>query len=253
MNFSNSNHIPILIELKTHLHFNWYRLYKRSWLTTLKAHPYHLYNYYSFGEINEEFNSSLNTNFVDFFVKQELIIPKNMMKFKSWLGESNSTLSVQIINSTLRKGLREKNNRIWIRTLLETPLFSNYRNPLHTFKVIKSNTYLYFLAEKIFANLFTDNHTPLFVFRVQKINKQVQKFSKKKSTKYETKWVYLAPYKRTRFILQLFRLHLKLTTKRNLNQRIKYHFSNFYNHPNFITKYINFTHQHYFKFYKKNL
>lgn len=176
-----------------------------------------------------------------------------MMKFKSWLGESNSTLSVQIINSTLRKGLREKNNRIWIKTLLSMQSFRGYSNPPHTFKTGKSSTFLYFLAEKIFADLFVNKHTPLFVFRVQKINKQIQKFSKKKSTKYETKWVYLAPYKRTRFILQLFRLHLKLTTKRNLNQRIKYHFNNFYTHPNFITKYISFTHQHYFKFYKKNL
>lgn len=85
-------------------------------------------------------------------------------------------------------------------------------------------------VEQLFPQLLLD-YLPTFTFKVQKVDKNVQKFSRGKSGKYSLIWSYLPPQRRWLIVLQWLKKELLFQKNQTLQDRINQSFTTLLNKP----------------------
>ena len=75
------------------------------------------------------------------------------------------------------------------------------------------------------------DHLPTFTFKVQKVDKNVQKFSRGKSGKYSLAWSYLPPKRRWLTVLQWLKKELLFQKNQTLQDRINQSFATLLHTP----------------------
>lgn len=106
----------------------------------------------------------------------------------------------------------------------------------------------------IFYN-FIKKNIPIFSFYVQRVDKNIQKYSRGRSGKYYLMWKYLPMYKRTNIFFHWFKRDIRLQKDTSFKNRISRVLNLFFFLPNlsFIIKLRKFVHKFIFQKYKKNL
>ena len=106
----------------------------------------------------------------------------------------------------------------------------------------------------LIARLLRD-YLPTFTFHVQKVNKQVQKFSRGKSGKYSLAWAYLPPYRRWSVVLQWLKKDLVFQKNTTLQARINQSFLALLTSPDdtSLARTRRFVHNFVFKKFRKIL
>jgi len=229
-----------------------------------------------------------------FFINNDLDVPVCFKKTKSLYKKNNKHIMNKYVTIFLKKGKKYKYMRLISKAFNEIKIFLN-SNVFFDIKGEKSWLFIYYIFSNFFKNEFSnyerkiydfefeinpnvlfknnikivnnkynffnyfllkfDNLSPLFQFNIQKIDKNIRKYSRGKMGKYKLNWKYVPSYKR---ILISFRWFLK-DVKFNKNLKFKNKMIDtlltffFNNHISLAYQYKVFIHKFVFKNFKWTL
>lgn len=249
------------------------------------------FNFLSFSFYNayKNYIATKKSNFILFFIKNNIDIPICFKKIKSLKKNNNERWIFKFINFLMKNGLKQKIikqffstffnfynkfkikkfNYFWINYLLLNNVFKinnfkcffNFNNKIN-FNLIFSNVFS--SNNKLFNNKFFLKNIlinkliqiqPIFNYYIYKIDKNIRKYSRGKTGKYKFIWKYLPAYKR---VINIFKLFLK-DIKFNYNKKFKERINNlllllFFNiKSTFAWKSKTYAYNYIFKNFKSNL
>ena len=222
-------------------------------------HSFQLFKLYSW------FKFLTFTPLILFFQTLKINIPQLFSKVYSYKRIVNQNSIISFLKLFIRKGKTFKITLILIKTLstfitfffkkktsLEfiffTQLFLIYFNPLNLIEIKSAKKWEPLSGFiKTFISSFLLKYKLIYALSVQKISKQIRKFSRGKSGKYSYIWKYLPVYKRKKYLWQLFFKTLALQSAQNVSKRFNdllhsffFQFSNnwFFKMRQFILNYV---------------
>ena len=153
---------------------------------------------------------NLNNIFLNFFIVQQVDIPVILLKtpsryrtpysliFLKLYKKFNASKHSYFFSSILYNYMKHFSSYIFKKEAA----FSNSKLPLHKIHSKVSWYYKYFDNNNnipLYLNYILNNINLIFTFKIFKIDKRIRKHSRKKSGKYEIKWLYTPEYKRHLF------------------------------------------------------
>nr|ASY95696.1 ribosomal protein S7 [Paraurostyla sp.] len=132
-----------------------------------------------------------------------------------------------------------------------TSYYSSYKDIIQNNEKIISKEF--FFKKKFIENF--SKISPIFAYYIQSVSKNIKKFSRGKSGKYQFIWKYIPIYKRIFVVMRWLAKEIKFNENKNFSKRLTETMQIFENTPQetFTLKSKNFSHNFVFKNFKKNL